>query len=98
MPVSGGGFDQCYNDQAAVAADSLLVITNDVSQSPVDKQQLEPMLNKINDLPESMGRPEALLADNGYYSKNNVEACDAVEIKPMIATGREAQVVPTVVV
>jgi hypothetical protein len=25
MPVAGGGFEQCYNAQAAVAADSLLV-------------------------------------------------------------------------
>src|SRR5690606_38753780 len=27
MPVAGGGFDQCYNAQAAVAADSLLIVT-----------------------------------------------------------------------
>ena len=26
MPVAGGGFEQCYNAQAAVAADSLLVV------------------------------------------------------------------------
>ena len=26
MPVAGGGFEQCYNAQAAVAAGSLLVI------------------------------------------------------------------------
>jgi len=33
MPVAGGGFDQCYNAQAAVAADSLLVIASDVVQA-----------------------------------------------------------------
>ena len=32
MPVAGGGFEQCYNAQAAVAADSLLVIAADVVQ------------------------------------------------------------------
>src|SRR5271154_5589241 len=30
MPVAGGGFDQCYNAQAAVAAGSLLVVAADV--------------------------------------------------------------------
>jgi hypothetical protein len=30
MPVAGGGFEQCYNAQAAVAAGSLLVVAIDV--------------------------------------------------------------------
>ena len=34
MPVAGGGFDQCYNAQAAVAAGSLLVVAADVVQAP----------------------------------------------------------------
>ena len=50
MPVAGGGFDQCYNAQAAVAAGSLLVVASDVSQAPNDKKQLEPMLDKIEAL------------------------------------------------
>src|ERR671917_1026856 len=40
MPVAGGGFEQCYNAQAAVAAGSLLVLATDVVQAPNDKQQL----------------------------------------------------------
>jgi transposase len=32
MPVAGGGFDQCYNAQAVVAAGSLLVVATDVVQ------------------------------------------------------------------
>jgi hypothetical protein len=34
MPVAGGGFEQCYNAQAVVATDSLLVIAPDVVQAP----------------------------------------------------------------
>jgi hypothetical protein len=34
MPVAGGGFEQCYNAQAVVAAGSLLVIAADVVQAP----------------------------------------------------------------
>src|SRR5271155_4055049 len=47
MPVAGGGFEQCYNAQAVVAADSLLVVAVDVVQAANDKQQLEPMLGKL---------------------------------------------------
>ena len=56
MPVAGGGFEQCYNAQAVVAAGSLLVIAADVVQAPNDKQQLEPMLGKIADLPDALGK------------------------------------------
>ena len=56
MPVAGGGFEQCYNAQAAVAEGSLLVVAIDVVQASNDKQQLEPMLGKIDALPEELGR------------------------------------------
>ncbi len=77
MPVAGGGFEQCYNAQAAVAAGSLLVIAADVVQAPNDKQQLEPMLGKLAELPDELGKADALLADNGYFSESNVNACAA---------------------
>ena len=89
MPVAGGGFEQCYNAQAVVAEGSLLVVATDVTQAPNDKQQLEPMLNKINELPEALGKVETLLADNGYFSEANVKACEAGKVEPLIATGRE---------
>src|ERR1700690_4545786 len=90
MPVAGGGFEQCYNAQAAVAVGSLLVIAADVVQAPNDKQQLEPMLGKLAVLPDELGNVETLLADNGYFSESNVSACAAAGIDPVIAMGREA--------
>lgn len=90
MPVAGGGFEQCYNAQAAVAADSLLVVASDVSQATNDKQQLTPMLDKLAALPTDLGRPEDLLADAGYFSAANVEACVKAGIDPLIAPGRDA--------
>jgi len=89
MPVAGGGFEQCYNAQAAVAEGSLLVVAIDVVQAPNDKQQLEPMLGKIDALPEELGEAETLLADNGYFSEANVMACEAADIEPLIALGRQ---------
>src|SRR5208282_5043976 len=83
MPVAGGGFDQCYNAQAAVAAGSLLVVASDVVQAPNDKQQVEPMLGKIGALPGALGEAENLLADNGYFSAGNVEACEKAGVEPV---------------
>ena len=89
MPVAGGGFEQCYNAQAAVAEGSLLVVAVDVVQDTNDKQQLEPMLGKIDSLPEELGEAATLLADSGYYSEANVMACEAANIEPLIALGRQ---------
>ena len=89
MPVAGGGFEQCYNAQAVVAAGSLLVVAAEVVQATNDKQQLQPMLNKIAALPDALGEVETLLADNGYYSAANVTACAAAGIDPLVAMDRQ---------
>src|SRR5271168_4512164 len=89
MPMAGGGFEQCYNAQAVVEAGSLLVVVADVVQAPNDKQQVEPVLDKIDALPDELGEPETLLADNGYFSAANVAACEAAGIDPLIAMGRQ---------
>src|SRR5687768_1149564 len=90
MPVAGGGFEQCYNAQAVVAAGSLLVVAADVVQATNDKQQFVPMLGKLAVLPADLGQPETLLADTGYFSAANVQACGVAGIAPLIALGREA--------
>jgi transposase len=90
MPVSGGGFEQCYNAQAVVAEGSLLVVASDVTQAPNDKQQLEPMLAKTSALPEELGKVKTLLGDNGYFSEANVKACEAAAIEPLLAMGRDS--------
>src|SRR6202521_5250202 len=82
MPVAGGGVEQCYN--------ALLVVAVDVVQAANDKQQLEPMLNQVVALPDTLGNAETLLADNGYFSAANVAACEAAAVQPLIAMGREA--------
>jgi transposase len=89
MPVPGGGFEQCYNAQAAVAAGCLLVVATDVVQATNDKQQVAPMLDQLGALPEALGKVDTLLADTGYFSDNNVQACDAAKIAPLIAIGRQ---------
>ena len=68
MPVAGGGFEQAYNAQATVAAGSLLVVTNDVVQAANDKLEVAPALDKLAAFPEALGKPDAMLADSGYFS------------------------------
>ena len=94
MPNAAGGFEQCYNAQAVVAADSLLVVASDVVQAPNDKQQVQPLLGQLAGLPRELGKAETLLADTGYFSETNVDACAAAGIDPLIAQGRQSHYPP----
>jgi len=89
MPVAGGGFEQAYNAQATVASESMLVVTSDVVQAANDKQQIAPTLDKLGQLPEALGNVDTLLADSGYFSEANVDACADAKVAPLIAAGRE---------
>ena len=73
-----------------MAASSLLVVAGDVVQAPNDKQQLEPILEQLDALPKELGDVDTLLADNGYFSDANVNACAHAGIDPLIAMGRQS--------
>jgi transposase len=89
MPVAGGGFEQCYNAQAVVDTETLLVVVPQVTQAANDKQQLTPMLERLDALAEDLPKPEQLTADAGYFSEANVTACEAAGIEPAIAIKRD---------
>ena len=89
MPVSGGGFEQSYNAQAAVDDQTMLVVATGVSQAPNDKEQVLPMLETLQAQAAALGPIEALVADTGYCSEKNVEACEVLGITPYIAAARE---------
>lgn len=93
MP-SADGFVQGYNAQAAVDVDSMLVVATTLTQDTNDKQQVEPMLSELKALQDNFGKPKTLLADNGYFSNNNIQACVKQKITPLIALGREAHHLP----
>ena len=90
MKVAGGGFEQCYNAQAVVDTESMLVMAPYVIQAGNDKEQVEPMVARIQALPEGLNQPQRLLADTGFFSEKNVELCQQGEIEPLIAAGRDA--------
>ena len=90
MPVSGGGFEQCYNAQAAVDAESKLIVISNVTQHPNDKEELSPALELFGKLPEGLPCPVKLLADAGCYSEENLAACEEAKIEAYIPSKREA--------
>jgi transposase len=89
MPVAGGGFEQCYNAQGTVDTDSLLVVAPWVTQAANDKQQVVPMLERLQALPADLIQPQQALADTGYFSADNVAACVQAGIEPLIAMARD---------
>jgi len=89
MPGSGKSFNQAYNAQAVVDTETMLVLGNTVSQNTNDKKELEPILECLENLPDSLGSAQNILADTGYFSEANVVACERKKIIPYIASGRE---------
>jgi transposase len=89
MPTSGGGFEQGYNAQAGVDTVTKLIISAQVTQQSNDKQQIKPALEKLAALPKELGTVSALIADSGYFSEANVNACEEQGVTPYIAVDRE---------
>jgi hypothetical protein len=86
---SGAGkhFEQSYNAQAAVEVESMLIVSNTLSNHPNDKQELLPVL----DAARSNGfEVNSVLTDTGYYSEANVEAAGALGVEAYIAVGRQS--------
>lgn len=80
------GFQQAYNAQAAVDAESQVIVAQEVSQAPPDVQRLVPMLEEIVAL---NGRaPAELTADAGYSSETNFAALDRAGVHAVIALRR----------
>ncbi len=79
-------FEQSYNAQATVDAEgSQLVVGQGVSQNCNDKNELAAGVASI---PEELGSPEAVLADNGYANGAEVEAGG---VKAYVSTGAEGR-------
>jgi transposase len=70
----GGGFQQCFNAQAAVDVGTMLVVGQHVCNAPNDKRQLEPTLESVS---PAAGEVANGLADSGYYSEQAVAAVES---------------------
>ncbi len=89
MKVSGGGFEQCYNAQAGVDTQTMLVVATGLTQASNDKQQVAPMIETLQKQAPKIGNAKTLIADTGYSSEKNVNVCVDAGIEPLIALARE---------
>ena len=81
------GFEQAYNAQAAVDADSQVIVAEGLTNAGNDKQQVVPIADEIE---KNTGRkPGELSADSGYCSEGNLAELEQRGIRGYIATGRQ---------
>jgi transposase len=86
MKCSSAGIVQAYNCQAAVDEGHQIIVAQAVTNQPPDCQHLRPLLDQVED---NLGElPTVLTADNGYFSKANVEYAKSRLVEPYIAPGR----------
>jgi transposase len=80
------GFIQGFNGQAAVDADSMLIVAADLSTQSTDYGQLVGMIEQAT---QNIGAaPCGVLADAGYFSAENVAAMEGKGIEALIPPNR----------
>ena len=89
MPMAGSSFEQAYNAQATVDLDTMLIIGQHVSQNTNDKQEVAPALEQLSNLPSDLGEIKKAAADNGCFSKENIEKFEAAGIETYLPNGRQ---------
>jgi IS5 family transposase len=81
------GYVQGYNAQAAVDAQSGVIVDQAVSATQNDVGELVPSMERIE---AGLGKlPREVSADAGYFSEGNAEAMEQSGVRAYIATGRQ---------
>jgi transposase len=84
--VKNGAWVQAYNAQLVVDSAHQIIVAQAVTNQSPDPEHLEPMLDRVR---HNTGQhPEKVSADSGYYTDDNVAACEEREIDPYISVGR----------
>ena len=81
------GFIQGYNAQAAVDAESQVIVAQTLTSNASDQQQLAPMVAQIKQ--NTKRQAQELSADAGYCSEDNLKELKRRHISGYIATGRQ---------
>jgi transposase len=82
-----GAFIQAYNAQAAVDSQSQVIVAAGITQQANDSRQLVPMIEQVK--ANTGCKPEAVSADAGYWSEDNVTDERVADVDLHIATGRQ---------
>ena len=87
------GFVQAYNAQIAVDSQAQIIVAAELTQQPIDRQQLLPMVKSLRDT--AQGVPATITADAGYWdttslldpAMSGIEMLIAPDAKPLIPGG-----------
>ena len=79
------GFDQCFNGQAAVN-DDMIIVGAHCNAHGNDKQEFIPTIESVS---SDLGTIKTAVADTGYFSEKNISECQRKQITPLIALSRE---------
>ena len=90
--MGADGIVQGFNAQVAVEPTMQLIVGQQVTPAANDKEQLVPMVATIEQ--QAGQRPQAILADSGYCSDQNLEYLESADrpdqrIEGYIATGKQ---------
>lgn len=88
MKTGEGAMQYCYNAQAAVSEDGIIVATG-LSTSPSDAPELLPMVEAAR--ANTGERPLVVLADAGYRSEGNFRTLRRKRQRCVVAVGREGK-------
>lgn len=83
----GGAFLQAYNAQIIVDDAHQVILAHGLSNQSPDQQYVSAMVQRM--LQFSPQGPQALLADSGYFTPDNVEHLEQHGIQAYLAVGRE---------
>ena len=82
MMTGEGSLQYCYNAQAAASEDGVIVATG-VTDSPLDVQQLVPMVEAVQ--ATTRRKPGVVVADTGYLSESNLRRLHAKRQRCLVA-------------
>jgi Transposase DDE domain len=80
-------FVQGYNTQIAVEPAFQLIVGQQVTQAANDKQQMVPMVEKIEQ--QSGQTPQGVVADSGYWSDENLKYLNKRKIEGFVAAEKQ---------
>jgi transposase len=87
MMKSKGGFIQGYNAQAAVDSHRQVIVSQTLTNSSSDMQQLRPLIEQIR---KNLGRQaREVSADSGYCSDRNLKILVKHHIRSYVSTDRQ---------
>lgn len=80
-----------YNPQITVDHGSGIIVANDVTQECVDREQLQPMVERTEENLGELPKDVKMSWDNGYYSGRNLRYLEKKELDGYIPDNRQAQ-------